>query len=241
MPRIYSIARRLWLSTPESVKRAIRANTMINEAKKSLSVRLLNMRTHEEIYDADYFNEIDSDPQHQLGMDKIAETIMKDLEPQSVIDVGCGTGALLKRLQNRGVRGVGLEYSESALTHCRAQNLTVEKYDLENSQANTHKDYDVVISIEVAEHLPERVADRYVDLLTSAGRLIIFTAAHPGQGGHDHVNEQPKDYWIEKFTQRGFWYDTDLTLRWQQEWSKTDMAYWYHHNLMIFNKNAQPN
>ena len=57
----------------------------------------------------------------------------------------------------------------------------------------------------MAEHLPARSADIFLDNLSwHAKKIIFFTAAEPGQGGIDHVNEQPNDYWIEKFNVRGF-------------------------------------
>jgi hypothetical protein len=52
----------------------------------------------------------------------------------------------------------------------------------------------MVTSFEVAEHIPERLEDRYVDMLCLLGNLIVISAATPGQGGMDHVNEQPHAY-----------------------------------------------
>jgi hypothetical protein len=39
----------------------------------------------------------------------------------------------------------------------------------------------------------------------------VFSAAHPGQGGTGHINEQPKSYWIERFQRAGLTYQTRLT------------------------------
>ena len=135
---------------------------------------------------------------------RIAATIAEDLKPTTVIDVGCGTGALLAALRERGCRVCGLEYAEAALVHCRARQLEVEKFDLEHDTYRADRRFEVAISMEVAEHLPEGAADRYVDLLTRLAPVIVFTAASPGQGGTDHVNEQPPSYWIAKFRDRGF-------------------------------------
>jgi hypothetical protein len=93
--------------------------------------------------------------------------------------------------------------------------------------------------MEVAEHLPEAVADRYVELLTSLSPLVVFTAAPPGQGGSDHVNEQPPSYWILKFQQRDFGHDDGLTRRWRESWEASGVVEsWYHQNLMIFRSAA---
>jgi hypothetical protein len=69
--------------------------------------------------------------------------------------------------------------------------MEVFKCNLESdSPMATRLTADLVLSIEVAEHLPGAWADRYVNFLYEiAKRAIVITAAIPGQGGTDHVNE----------------------------------------------------
>jgi hypothetical protein len=88
--------------------------------------------------------------------------------------------------------------------------------------------------MEVAEHLPASVAGSFVALLCRAAHAVVFTAAVPGQGGSDHVNEQPREYWIARFDARGFAYDGDRTERWREQWRGAGVCRWYHENLMIF-------
>jgi hypothetical protein len=63
-----------------------------------------------------------------------------------------------------------------------------------------------------------------------------MTAATPGQGGTEHVNEQPNEYWIEKFRHRGFALDRETTDRIRRDWARAETAGFYHSNLMIFRK-----
>ena len=99
------------------------------------------------------------------------------------------------------------------------------------------RDFDVAVSMEVAEHIPESRADRYMDLLARAGRAVVFTAAPPGQGGNDHVNERPSEYWIAKFADRGFRLDGELTRSWRDHWRRSEhVRGWYHQNLMVFRR-----
>jgi hypothetical protein len=89
--------------------------------------------------------------------------------------------------------------------------------------------------MEVAEHLPARVAERYVGLLAGLAPVIVFTAAPPGQGGADHVNEQPPSYWIEKFSRRGFAHDEARSRAWRARWKASGKVQgWYYRNLMLF-------
>jgi hypothetical protein len=81
--------------------------------------------------------------------------------------------------------------------------------------------------------LPEKVADRYVGLLCGLSSTVIFSAATPGQGGSDHVNEQPHSYWIEKFSARGYSHDETSSNKFAQEWSVAHVADFYYKNIMV--------
>lgn len=50
--------------------------------------------------------------------------------------------------------------------------------------------FDLVMSLEVAKHLPIECAGYFVDSLVSLGQVILFSAAVPFQGGDEHINEQ---------------------------------------------------
>jgi len=105
---------------------------------------------------------------------------------------------------------------------------------------NDNRTFDVAVSMEVAEHLPEMIADRYVHLLTRLSQVIVFASAPPGQGGADHVNEQPPSYWISKFQQNAFRHAEELSQSWRESWKAAgDVEDWYHQNLMIFRSAQQ--
>ncbi len=86
-------------------------------------------------------------------------------------------------------------------------------------------------SLEVAEHIPEQAADTFIDSLTRHGRLILFSAATPGQGGEHHVNEQPPRYWQAKFAARGFQLFDFLRPRLR---ANKAVYLWYRHNVFVY-------
>ena len=191
---------------------------------------------HDGIYNTDFFDRDVEGPAARSAQ-RIAQSIINDFRVTRVVDVGCGTGALLEALRDMGCEVFGLEYAKAALKYCRARRLNVAKFDLERNIFNDNRTFDIAVSMEVAEHLPETVADRYLDLLTQLSSIVIFTAAPPGQGGTNHVNEQPPSYWIDKYQQRGFEHAEDISKRWRETWKASgDVQSWYYQNLMIFRR-----
>lgn len=73
-----------------------------------------------------------------------------------------------------------------------------------NNPFRIDRQFDLVISLEVAEHLPKECAATFVDSLTRLGPVILFSAAIPFQGGTDHINEQWLDYWAKYFQEKGY-------------------------------------
>ena len=214
------------------VPRSVRESRFARAAKALLSRAF----PHDAIYDEQYYSDL-IDPTAVASSGVIARSIVTDLKPGSVFDVGCGTGALLDALSGLGCRVGGLEYSQAALAYCQDRGLDVIRFDLEDDDPAKlgFNVWDVVTSLEVAEHLPASVAGRFVDLLTSLGNTVVFTAAPPGQGGTDHVNEQPPEYWIRKFAAKSFLHDDGLADRWRTEWeASASVPPWYSGNLMVF-------
>ena len=98
--------------------------------------------------------------------------------PERVLDVGCSTGYLAKRLQERGAKVVGLELDEraaaEALRFCEAVHAgDVETMELPLEPAS----FDAVVCGDFIEHLrdPQAFLARVRPLLRSDGRLVLST------------------------------------------------------------------
>jgi cyclopropane fatty-acyl-phospholipid synthase-like methyltransferase len=223
---------------PESVKHPSARFPPLNYVRRKVGLKITTYRPHDEFYSEDYYvNGYESIRElHERSCDVIAQSVKEYLNPATVLEVGCGNGALLAALSKYDLCARGVENSAAALRLCHERGLMVDRLDLESITETTDIGvHDVVISVEVAEHLPETSADMYVDLLCrSTGKLLIFTAATPGQGGVDHVNEQPYEYWIEKFEARGKHLNRSLSGEWSSGWERKAICTWYSENLMIF-------
>jgi hypothetical protein len=133
---------------------------------------------------------------------------------------------------------VGLEHAEAARVMCRERGLDVRDFDLEGDTYAVGDRSDLAVCLEVAEHLPARAGDRLVELLCTIAETVLFTAATPGQGGTDHVNEQPHAYWVARFQRHGFSLDEAPTQTIRAEWRAAGTADWYHRNALVFRRSA---
>lgn len=122
----------------------------------------------------------------------------------SVLDVGCGIGTWLKAVDELGISDyLGLDGS-----YVDPNNLLIprERFmaaDLSQSRPLGRR-FDLVMSLEVAEHLSPESADPFVGFLVAHGDVVLFSASPPFQGGTDHRNEQWPSYWAAKFAAHGY-------------------------------------
>lgn len=155
------------------------------------------------------------------------------LQPKSVLDVGCGVGTWLAQWQDMGVADVlGLD---GAYVDPADLQIARERFRATDLAQGFHlgRRFDLVESLEVAEHLEESHADLFVADLARHGDAILFSAAIPGQGGTRHVNEQWLSYWVPKF--RGHGFELFDVLR-PKLWNDDRIEFWYRQNAVLFAK-----
>lgn len=162
-----------------------------------------------DIYSRSYYEQVEE--AEQASVQAIATWIRLTLKPIRVVDVGCGPGHLIEALHKGGIDVLGLDYSDAARGFVSQKGLPFETLDLTTRGMVPGSPWDLAVCCEVAEHLDARHADIFVENLTSASNTVFLTAAEVGQGGLNHVNEQPNSYWIAKFHRRGFTLDGNLT------------------------------
>lgn len=165
------------------------------------------------VYSAGYYADVERIERESVG--PIAEWIVARFRPRRLIDVGCGPGHLAAEFLRRGVEVLGVDVTDAARDACRVKGVPCESFDLTVPEAELPGvPYDVAVCCEVAEHLEERHAVRFVEHLCAASRVVYLTAAEPDAGlgpGLFHVNEQPHAYWIRLFEERGHAFDRSAT------------------------------
>jgi SAM-dependent methyltransferase len=164
---------------------------------------------------------------------EIVPLVLELMRPRHVVDVGCGLGTWLSVFRDYGVDdvvGVDGDYVDRGKLE-----IPEERYmphDL-TKPLRMRRKFDLVVSLEVAEHLPGKCAGTFVDSLTRLGPVILFSAAIPFQGGTNHVNEQWPDYWRKRFQEKGY---VAIDCLRRKIWQNENVAWWYAQNILVFAK-----
>ena len=181
------------------------------------------------LYNSSFFDEVSQGTRESAHV--VVPLVYELVRPASVLDVGCATGTWLSAWTNAGVAdvlGVDGDYVDRTALEIPLGNFA--PVDLQQPFSLGRR-FDLVQTLEVAEHLDEERADGFVDSLVRHGDVILFSAAIPGQGGTHHVNEQWPSYWAKKFEKAGY---TAYDVVRPRIWSDPRVQVWYRQNMLLF-------
>jgi 2-polyprenyl-3-methyl-5-hydroxy-6-metoxy-1,4-benzoquinol methylase len=145
-----------------------------------------------------------------------------------IIDIGCGKGDYVKAFLNKGIDCIG--YDGSPLTPALSDH-TCSIMDF-SSPVDIGK-FDLVLCLEVGEHIPEQYEKVFIDNLSNASKeFIILSWAIEGQPGIGHVNCRNNPYIIRELQKRGFDYNAYISEYLREE----STLPWFKNTLMVFFK-----
>jgi SAM-dependent methyltransferase len=148
----------------------------------------------------------------------------------SVVDFGCGQGAWLSVWRKAGATVMGVDGPYVDQKHLMIDADEFRAADL-SQPIDLGRRFDVVQSLEVAEHLPSSRASEFIGTLTSHGPFVMFSAAIPGQGGEHHINEQPLEYWRQKFRERKY---VAIDCVRPKVIANLQVQHWYRYNIILY-------
>jgi SAM-dependent methyltransferase len=163
--------------------------------------------------------------------ESIVPLVLRELAPRSILDVGCGAGAWLSVYRDLGITdimGIDGDYvrPEQLLIPAdrfRGLNIT-ETFSVDAR-------FDLVQCLEVGEHIPESASADLVANLTRHGDRVLFSAATPGQGGENHINEQSFEFWRRLFGEHGY---QPLDVFRPQIQKMAEAESWYRRNMILY-------
>jgi SAM-dependent methyltransferase len=157
-------------------------------------------------YDAEPYSR--ENPTWQRFFGSIADAVVAEISPRTALDAGCGIGLLVEALRDRGVDAWGIDVSSYAISqvrddlaeYCRVASITDE----------LDGQFDLIISIEVLEHLPEHLAHTAVANIAAHCDDVLFSSSPSDFRDPSHQNVQPPGYWVRLFARHGFYRDLDF-------------------------------
>lgn len=148
----------------------------------------------------------------------IADRIVNELHPQSVLDAGCAMGFLVEALRVRGVDAWGIDASEYAIQNVTPDFQPYCKVGLITDQF-PHPRYDLITCIEVIEHLTAQEAVVAIENLCRHSDNILLSSSPFDFKEPTHVNVQSPEYWVSLFTRFGFIHDIDFDASFIAPWA----------------------
>ncbi len=172
---------------------------------------------------------------HDAG-NEIIPFIMKNMRPETVIDVGCGIGTFTSVFKKHGAKILAVDgpWCNKELLFKNIEPEEFVEHELEKPLP-IEGHFDLAVCLEVAEHLTPERAPSFVAELTGLSDVILFSAAIPGQGGDHHFNEQWLPYWEKLFNQHD--YEVCDVLR-PLFWDNENIFWWYRQNIVIVKKKS---
>jgi len=164
----------------------------------------------------------------------MVDSIVDLFHPKTVIDIGCGPCNHLNEFNNVGVEVYGIDASE----HSKDFAYDPKNIRIANLKNNIGcQPAELAFCLEVIEHIDAEFEDVAIDnILDIAGKWLIFSGAVPNQGGNNHVNEKPHQYWIDKIESKGLTFKKSMTENLRKSWKESNVQWWYWKNVMVFER-----
>jgi 2-polyprenyl-3-methyl-5-hydroxy-6-metoxy-1,4-benzoquinol methylase len=130
--------------------------------------------------------------------------------PKKVLDLGAGDGWWAKAFHGLGSSAWAVELYEEAREFIPEQVQFIQ-HDL-REPVDLHSQADLVICLEVAEHLPKQASGILVQTICRhASNHVLFSSAPPGQPGTGHINLQQPKFWRDIFDGHKFGLNAGMT------------------------------
>ena len=147
----------------------------------------------------------------------IADQIVTQVQPHSILDAGCAMGFLVEALRSRGVDAFGVDVSEYAIQQVH-QDVRPYCWVGQVTEALPRR-YDLIVCIETLEHMTAAEATSAIANFCQHTNDILFSSSPFDYKEATHLNVQPPEYWAELFARHGFFRDVDFDASFITPWA----------------------
>lgn len=162
----------------------------------------------------------------------ILPIVFETLKPRALLDVGCGNGSWLSVAKRLGVNQIkGCDGPWVTPDQLLIEPGDFMPIDFERPGSGPSGSFDLAMSLEVLEHISDAAGKRVIAYMAERAPVVLFSAAVPGQGGRNHINEQWQSYWAAEFRKHGFepW---DIIR--SRIWKNAEIKPWYRQNIILY-------
>jgi SAM-dependent methyltransferase len=180
-------------------------------------------------YNSEFYNQIDEFGPHSASL--MLQMVRRLYHFESVLDVGAGSGTWLEEARKCGatrLSGIEALWYRSLPV---ASNIDYQYCDLNGDFPVPKVRFDLVLCLEVAEHLLPQSSQSLVAGLCSSGSVIVFGAGLERQYGNAHSNCRRQEFWISLFLEKGF---RCFDLFRPKLWYSGSVSPWYRQNTLVF-------
>jgi len=145
---------------------------------------------------------IDRDEEHKAVLNDFADFVLEDDGPiQSILDIGCGEGYLLRKLAEdlKDAKLLGVDYSKRLLEFAKekaAQMPNIEWMEVDITRQNIEQKFDVVTSTFCVDEIPDLYSffEKVHGMLQKNGRFYLLWLEPANQNarykiGHGIMND----------------------------------------------------
>jgi len=167
---------------------------------------------------------------HDLSIAAALSNYLTEKQAKTVVDFGCGLGDYAKAFKADGYKVEAYDGNPNTETLSFGIGKVLDLSKL----FYLGKKFDVVLSLEVGEHIPAEFEDQFIDNITKhVKKHLVISWAIEGQDGDGHINCKNNDYIIGQIEHRGFKHNAkdSQTIR-----KAATNASWFGYTIMVFDK-----
>lgn len=142
-------------------------------------------------------------------VDGVADHITQDLNPKTVLGIGCTASQLIAALRNKKIEAYGINVPAASIAEARADIrpfLRTHTLTEDGFPEDLPQRFDLVLSIHALEYIHETDLPQVIQKLCSLSDYILFSASYIMQK-EAQANVHQTEYWAKQFALRGFFRD----------------------------------